>query len=283
MGLTMAGEPTFGVSSFESDDFTRTRERLHSDDFSALIYGRIGALRVKDFCSTAIRKRLLDEISTQSSEPYTYWPGTGAGDQQVYLGVRRVGEPFNASYSGSAAARDRYYVEAERQAHELSAPFSTDAHPMVRLRQEIGTLWPGGVRPAAFEGREMSQQLVRIVTAEESHLGSQQPHFDCLPQRYAPLEAQFAACIYLEMPSAQGALELWPVPRYSHAQIGAIDPSCDLRAMWPDPHSIVPTEGDLILFDTRRPHCVAGFTSGRRVSLHCFIGLTGEGGLVTWI
>ena len=126
------------------------------------------------------------------------------------------------------------------------------------------------------------RRIIRVVLAEESMIGARQPHFDCLPHAICPLAQQFAACVYLNTLAHGGELEIWSVPPRTALEISGIDSGTDLRRMLP-PSLLAPvSNGVLILFTARRPHCVRPFVEGERTSSHAFAGLTDAGRLVLW-
>jgi 2OG-Fe(II) oxygenase superfamily len=157
--------------------------------------------------------------------------------------------------------------------------FATPAlAPIDKLRLELDEQFDEGASVASFQGRKMLTGIARITRAASSHLSAEQPHFDALPEKYARLDAQLAANIYLQVPGAGGELEIWDVPPL-HPMSQVPD---DWRAMLPGSIKIRPQQGELIIFNCRRPHAVGEFTGTDRVTAQTFIGWQKEAGLQLW-
>jgi hypothetical protein len=93
----------------------------------------------------------------------------------------------------------------------------------------------------------------------------------------------YSANVYLDMPSSGGELSIWPVgfwnrwDFYRHASTLSLLKMQDshaqrkLRAVLPQPITIQPESGDLVLLCAQRPHAAEGFMVGTRVSMQAFI------------
>jgi hypothetical protein len=108
-------------------------------------------------------------------------------------------------------------------------------------------------------------------------------HTDASPQ----IDAQaglFTANVYLRTPSTGGELDVFSVSPgkldamyLGHYLKHAFDKQHRertqqvLRARLPAPCTIVVARGDLVVFNSGRPHAVRGFPEGRRVTLQTFI------------
>ena len=258
----------------------QSTQKLNEYLLLSLVRGERCVLRVPGFTGPNIRQRLLTYARQSSLDRYRVIVNSESGQTVRDLGVLRVGTPYNLTYSGGSL--DDYYVRAAVMRQALRDACAPDPDPICCLLHELNRFWPSGAALATFDGQEMNAGIIRVVRAEDSAVGASQPHFDCLPPFICPLIHQFAACIYLDTPTHGGELEIWDVPSKSAAEISEIDFRTDLRGMLP-PSTFVPVaNGDLIVFNSRRPHCVRPFAEGARISLHTFIGLTKLGQLVLW-
>jgi hypothetical protein len=118
----------------------------------------------------------------------------------------------------------------------------------------------------------------RITKASLSHLSADEPHFDALPERYLKLDSQFAANIYLKVPTSGGELEVWDVPPMKPL---AVVPK-NWRSSLPQSIKIKPNVGDLVIFNCRRPHAICSFSGEDRVTVQMFIGLQENQPLQLW-
>ena len=94
--------------------------------------------------------------------------------------------------------------------------------------------------------------------------------------------------IYLDVPQGGGELSIWNIrldsslssnPLYqliaSPETFGSELQQIIHRGI-PRPLVIKPNPGDLVILDTSRPHAVAGFERGRRISIQTFIRPEGK-------
>jgi hypothetical protein len=254
---------------------------LSSEAIAALTNGDVCALRIPDFSAPDVVSRLRDFLERADLEEYVYTSGAGASLQRTFLGVHRLGTPYNSTY-GDAERRTAYYQHALPDTRRVRGACDPYLSPIDRFRLELDEAWPGGAVLGRFDGHPMFAGMCRVVGAELSHLGGAQPHFDSLPPAVEPLVAQFSTNIYLDVPRTGGELELWDVPPLSPAEIARRRPDQDLRAELPPPILLKPRIGELIAFNTRRPHAVRAFPHGRRVSLQCFWGIRSDGTIAVW-
>merc|ERR1719436_459860 len=97
------------------------------------------------------------------------------------------------------------------------------------------------------------------------------------------IKQQFAANVYLDVPERGGELEIWDVEPLSCDAIVQLDQSKDIRSQLPtDSIKVRPVKGDLLLFNTRRPHAVCPFPNGTRTSMQTFIGCNDDKPLILW-
>ena len=256
-------------------------EVLDGESISALNDDKLLAVVVRNFYRPELAEDLSSKILS-SSEVAQYTHELADGDMlvQKYFGVDRLGFPFNLTYHAKEhdPLVEQYYREARvgiERMRTLSAP---GISPIDKLRLVLDEVYPDGATVAAFEGRKMLAGIGRITKAELSYMSAEQPHFDALPERYAQLDGQLAANIYLKVPDKGGELELWdvaPVNPLSEAPE-------DWRAVLPQSIKIKPEVGDLVIFNCRRPHAVCEFQGDDRVSVQMFMGYQKDKALLLW-
>lgn len=257
-----------------------TGYQLSEDALKGLIDDAFLAVVIKGYISDFASVHLAQGILSRAQlEPYTHEEAVGSTLIQSYYGVDRMGVPFNSTYGHyEDDVVQRYYnsIDSGRATlRSLAAPYP---NPIDLLRLDLDEKHAHGATVAAFEGCKMMAGIVRVTQSHLSHLGAAEPHFDALPPRYAQLATQFAANIYLQVPTEGGDLELWDVE--------PLEPGAQTPRLWrkvlPEPVVIQPQRGDLILFNCRRPHAVRSFEGQPRISAQMFIGQKPNGHLVMW-
>lgn len=203
---------------------------------------------------------------------------------QHYYGVDRVGLPFNLTYNAtpSSGIVEQYYNEALSSLLRMRHFVPGSLNPIDKLRLELDERFSAGATVAKFEGRKMLAGMCRITRPNSATLSNNQPHFDALPTRYAKLDVQLAANIYIRMPKVGGELELWDVESLNPLSQTPLD----WRAELPEPHIITPKTGELIIFNCRKPHAIRSFEGtpdiAERVTVQMFIGYQNGKPLQLW-
>jgi hypothetical protein len=258
-------------------------DRLDAQSVQHLLTGQALAIRVPEYCSVEAQRAALSFVRSQPQQDYEYVGAVQGKSVRIALGVKRIGTPFNSVYGPGASEEERaaYYRDAAPRIRALRFAMAPYLSPIDRLRVELDETWPQGANVGAFQGAKMFVGICRSTPAATSEAGTA-PHFDAPVPGIVALERQFAANAYLSVPDAGGELELWDVEPLTAEAIRAVDMTADLRKALPPPVTLKPRVRELIVFDTRRPHAVRGFTVGDRISLQCFIGVTPDRSLVLW-
>ncbi len=255
-------------------------EEIISEDIKKLVSSELSVLVIKNFYPKQVCRKIVKEVLSQPKdiEKYTHEVIVDGKVHQEYFGVDRLGVPFNLTYNGNALAKKRYYHDVTR-AHsnfrQLSKPLLA---PIDLLRLQLDERYNLGATIASFEGLKMRAGIIRITESKYSHMSEEQPHFDALPLKYAELNAQLAANIYLDVPEEGGELEVWDVQPLSPLDK---TPS-NWRNSLMEPIRIKPAEGDLIIFNCRMPHAIRSFKKGKRITAQVFIGIQQERPLQLW-
>lgn len=156
--------------------------------------------------------------------------------------------------------------------------------PLDKLRLELDEIFPQGatVTKHPKDGRPFVAGLARVMQGPTRHLEGFIHCDDIHP--LSPDEGLFSANLYLQLPGTGGGelliYDLEVRSRfefYQNASTLALLTTAGeagqdiLRARLPKPKMIKPAAGDLILICAQRPHAVAGFPLGTRVSIQSFI------------
>jgi hypothetical protein len=248
---------------------------------ASLFHDEVSVIIVKNFASPPDCDRFSALVrTTMTATPYTHEVYEDGTVKHLYFGVDRVGVPFNSTLTRENIyeATERYYSEALPAIRRIRSAWAPNLSPIDRLRLELDEQWPVGAHVAAFHGRSMFIGIVRVMQPASSDGSELFPHFDALPRAICPFEAQFAANVFMAVPPVGGELELWDVPPL---EPGAVLPA-DWRTIGGEAVAIKPQVGDLIIFNSRKPHAVRRFVGSDRVSLQTFIGYREGLPLLLW-
>lgn len=251
-------------------------KRLFNDEILAV---RVSNYYDKNVCNTVSQSFL----KSKKVECYHHEVSEDGKVQYIDYGVDRYGCSFNTTYNGDYSAIERYYGEAVPTIKEVRDIFSKNISPYDKFRLELDEVWNGSVGLANYEGKKMLAGIVRVMNRySESIKLEEQPHVDALPRKYKNLAGQFAVNIYLSIPKNGGELELWDVPSLDVESCLNLPSNYNWREVLPKSIIIKPRVGELVIFNTRKPHAVRRIFTGARVSIQSFIGLGYDHSLYLW-
>ena len=248
-------------------------QRLLTDEITALIIENYYPVN----SAGVIAEKL---IKSEVLANYTHETSTTNGLKQEYLGVDRVGFPFNLIYDKPDDDNliGQYYAAAKENISRIRLYSKPAITPIDKLRLELDENYTHGAMVADYQHKKMLAGIGRVSHADMSYMSEDPPHFDALPKRFAELSGQFAANIYLKVPGTGGELEIWDVPPLAPL-FSAPD---NWRAQLPQSIVIKPNVGDLIIFNCRRPHAIRSFKGEPRVTMQVFIGYKENQPLKLW-
>nr|MDT0253125.1 2OG-Fe(II) oxygenase [Endozoicomonas sp.] len=256
---------------------------LSTDSLTGLISGtNLCAIRKKCFLDNQLSSRLAQWfLNSDLTTPWLHEHYTNGSVIFVNYGVNRIGTPFNLTYGKGPDSEEKrkYYEDAPRITSQIRAVCEPDEYPIDTVCTRLNELWPEGAKIAEFENKKMFAGIGRITMADHKH--SHQPHFDSLPAEFG-LARQFSINVYLSVPPSGGELELWNYHPLSPEEISKTDQDMDWRSKLPPSFFVSPEIGELIMFDTRRPHAVKNFDKGSRVTLQVFLGYIPGKPLMLW-
>jgi hypothetical protein len=262
-----------------------TIDKLTEEVLRSFISDELCAIQIPRYCAPELSRRLAQWFAfSPELENYTHEIRNGNQVKYLEYGVERLGVPFNSTYGKEANSPEKllYYDSALSGLRRVREKCAPELSPIDKLRLELDELWPYGANVGAFEGRKMFVGIGRVMRAKTSGIAELQPHFDAVPEAIVNLRAQYAANIYLKLPAAGGELEIWDIPPIPLDQIEGESDNRDWRSKLPPSFLVTPREGDLIIFNTRRPHAIRSFAEGHRVTLQSFIGLAANHSLTFW-
>lgn len=250
-------------------------KKLFNDDVCVLI--------VRQYTSHKVCDKLTRFFTTVATEKYTHEIHKGNKIELNYYGVDRYGYPLNSTYVDQSKKKLNHYFKLAlptmKAIRNAAAPYLS---PIDKLRVEFDEIWPHTTNLGIINGKKVFCGIGRIMRPDLSNLSAQQPHFDLVPYPYFPkILRQYAANIYLNLPNVGGELEIWNVPPINRKNKFII-PS-DWRSILPESIKVKPCKGDLLLFNTCRPHAITQFNESKiRVSIQTFIGLSKDFKLFLW-
>ena len=260
-------------------------DKLSFDLLNDLFQDKICILLIRGYASREVCKNLNVFFVTYGKDEYTHEIRTNSQTELLYYGVDRYGYPLNSTYTDNSKEKLSYYFKQApntmRLIREAAYPYIS---PIDKLRVEFDEVWPYGSNIGVIDEKKTLCGIGRIMSAQLSHLSEEQPHFDSVPQHYFPgICKQFSANIYLNVPDHGGELEIWDVkPIDIDISNNLIVPK-DWRAVLPQSIKVKPEQGDLIIFNTRRPHAITKFEQAEpRTSIQTFIGLNKNLQIFLW-
>lgn len=265
--------------NFSPSNTSKIKELKELDALSLkqLIDGEILAIRIPDYICEKTSRSLNHYINeTVNLEEYSHETYEEGNIIQNFYGVHRWGTPFNSTYgkATNAQSRDKYYADAAQMRRLIDSICAPENAPIQELIEHVQRIWPDGAATASFQGEPMFCGIIRAMFPETAHLSETTPHVDCLPFSIAALEQQFSANIYIQIPPSGGELITWDTQPFSYAEIKKFEGIQLPKERLLKPLHIHPRKNELVIFNTRRPHAICGFDSGKRISIQSFIGYT---------
>jgi 2OG-Fe(II) oxygenase superfamily len=182
-------------------------------------------------------------------------------------------------------SKHSYFTNAVKWMNKIRSFFHPYLSPMDRLRYEISELWPHRVAvPINEKGQSYFAGMLRMMDPSFLYEGIAKTkgcvHID---DSNSPRKTRiFSANCYVSIPKNGGYLQIWNIPLNKKNRANPVMqliigfcfiPGAQdvIQRFLPKPLVIHPKAGDLVIFDTARPHAVAGFKKGRRINLQTFL------------
>ncbi len=264
-------------------------EKLTSEMLEALFTNRAAAIHIPKFCAASV----CDKIASMVLEQYEFRDlqseaTNGETKTDMYFGV---GLQCGVLWE-TEELRHRYFNEALpsmwsfRKALEGAGIGPTD-----KLRLELDELWKHGavILSHPFYRRKMLAGIGRLMRPSgmlEGLSDEGMVHMDTMPP-LSPRKGQFSANVYMTVPKSGGELVIYNlacspldyIRDYDFYQLFRhtfdVDKMADVqkkvRARLPAPIIIKPEQGDLVLFNSGRPHAVRAFHEPYRMTFQTFI------------
>ncbi|MCB1145084.1 MAG: hypothetical protein KDK54_22765, partial [Leptospiraceae bacterium] len=225
------------------------------------------AVRVKNFCSQNVLDHAVKRLTSLGKEDYINAEGVGK--------IKGIGSAYFEATD--AASRSEYHQTAVDSIEKVREVFSPYLSPVDQVRLSLDEQWNKGASLLRTDEGPHFVGLTRAITT------SILPHEDKLERDNPELVkkvnyvGQFAFNTYLTNAPGQGEIRLWDqtLPDEVYDEMRRDSYGIDPSLLPPPSCVIVPTPGDLILFNARKLHAV-GHSSELRLSSSGFILYGGE-------
>ncbi len=249
-------------------------EALSRDSLAALFHNEIPAIRIKDFASRAECSAFAKAVRAAPIRYYSVMPPVG------YIGMAQYEYRWNQP-------KEKYFQDVAAANLVFRRVSSNSFDPLERVinllqlhcDQRVGVAHEPGHGPY-YAG------IVRIASGG-IRLHADYAPFNSPDYSIGAIDAQLGWNFFAEQPVKGGETTVhnrpWnPTPRGSEIP-ASYDLPRDLIA-GASTHIYAPTVGDVVIFNTRNPHEVAGgeADAGDRVSIGSFIGRMPDGSLALW-
>ncbi|AJO77394.1 MULTISPECIES: 2OG-Fe(II) oxygenase [Pseudomonas] len=249
-------------------------ERLDETCIKKLAHEQVLALRIKNFLPHSQALQLGDKILTPGFEGYINAPSIG-----------RIGMAFYEAENQPLLIED-YFERATANITELRTRCAPYASPVDTLRCMLDESWPAGAHLETLYGRKMYVGLSRVVKPGVCFLAHHDIFAKDAPDSFQAhsLEAQFACNLYLNMPDAGGALQMWDhdISPDQFDDMRGDSYGIDPGLLGTPALEVRPEPGDFIMFNSRRMHAVTPGVASPRLSLSFFVGYRGSSSPLTF-
>jgi hypothetical protein len=243
-------------------------KKLNQHALKQLASGEVLAIRIKEYLSSDLSRKLADKIMMSGYAHYINAPSIG-----------RIGMAFYEA-ENEPELLNTYFEQAHGHIENLRERCLPYTSPIDRLRCELDEAWPAGANLENLYGQKMFIGLSRVVEPDVYFLAHHDIFAKDAPHSFhaKSLQAQFACNVYLDMPDEGGELEIWEqemLPAEFDALRGdsyGISP----ELLGKPSLRLKPNCGELILFNSRKMHAVAPSVNSSRLSLSCFVGYRGD-------
>ena len=265
----------------EREQLTRDHVRafmsteLDASQLDTMSRGEALAIHVRSFFDPAVAARVAGSLRAEHRELWHLGPYRT--DMSYLYGV-----PMQVA-GKSAASLAAYYDDAVPTMRRIRALFAPNPSPIDKLRLELDELWPAGAMIHHDGGCKRIAGLLRAMRCEDLIEGRAAVDGACHIDDEGMGPRQCSALLYLQVPDTGGELSIWnikPDPRNAKnglfaliAKKAFVQGAQEIihEVLGPPSHVIRGQPGDLVIFDTARPHAVRGFATGSRLAIQTFV------------
>ncbi len=234
-----------------------------------LLEEKILAIRIPNFISKEICNFSAKKILDRSDKGY-------------FNKAKEIGRIGLAHFEVNSIEKfNEYHDNALKNTERLRDIFDPYLSPIDKLRLKLEEVWPAGAGLEILYGRKCFVGICRIIDPSVSLLA----HNDRLdrdsPDSYqaASLLGQLSANIFVQVPDHGGGLLLWdkgPSSEEEYIKLKNGKYGIQHEVLGDPALTIHPTQGDLVIFNTRKYHGVAPGVGASRINVGMFIGYKGN-------
>lgn len=237
----------------------------------ALLANDVAAVRVPNFVTTDV---CTESAAAIEAHGFGYY-------QNVEPPIGRIG----ITQYEHRTAQEEYFHKACAANDARARLFSKTADPVMLVIDALSEAWGSSVELATEPGGgSYFAGVVRII--REALIHCDWAPYDAAGWAIGSISAQLTWNIYYTLTASGGETTIfkrpWTIDLQTFANIGdygysptAVD-GFDRRVIAPD-------QGELMIFNSRNPHCVSGaFGAGQRITASSFIGRMPSDTLVLW-
>ncbi|GAB3143805.1 hypothetical protein GCM10027290_20740 [Micromonospora sonneratiae] len=243
-------------------------EKLTVDSLARLIRGEVELIWHRGYYPAVLCQQALPRITTECE----------AAGYTLTDDFQSLGTSLGEAAENTTNAERYLATAAETTALIRQKIFDGQLSPTDLLRLDVDELWPYGATVARYRGQTMLPGIIRRWPGG-AHAN---PHID---QRDIPLLESYRLTrrigvnVYLQVPEPGngGEIDFWGIfsSEAEYVSRKRADYGLDRTALG-DPHfSVLPGQGDLLMFDAARVHGVRRVERGARVTAACFLGVRG--------
>lgn len=248
-------------------------QTLDTEVLNLLLNERVSVVCIHGFYPAELCEPFSDWLSGHSDRTVyghnAIDPDSGKVQLRDYL-VDRIGEPRNRliGKAGDAPEWGEYFRKGEELRKEVEQ-LTRQQHPIQMLIDMLNQIWAHGAKRERIHGNDSPAGIGRVTRPARD--GKSHPMEDPHVDGPWPCAVHLSANVYFSLPRHGGELETFCGPSLSAEEMRGIGFAHRFRETHPVSELLKPEVGDLVIINTRRPHAVVAFSSGRRVSYACFI------------
>lgn len=245
----------------------RLADELSATSLNQLAAGDVDVIWHRSFYRPEQCEKVLPAI-TAACETATY---------TLTVDLQSIGTSVGEAAESEANHR-RYLSEAPATTRRIRDDILDGVlAPVDRLRLLLDELWPHGATVARDASGD--RHLLPGILRRWPSGGHANPHIDQTETSvlgHLGLRRRIGCNVYMQLPGVGGGgeIEFWPrIAADEYARMRRPDYGLDRSKLGEPAFSVLPSQGDLVMFDASLIHGVAAIRGGARVTAACFVGV----------
>jgi len=271
-------------------------DNLCRETLAELFNNEISAIHIPNYINKANSSVITKSILKKKLEN---WNVSTALDELKLSDVDVFGMPFSQALR-TQSDWEKYFNNSSMVENFLNEHCKDHISPIRKFINNIEEVYSLGMKVREFHKFKMTPGVIRVMHAAGNEVKQFLPlncHVDTLPL-LSKNTGLYSVNIYFNVPSAGGEIFIWNPNFNSYHQLiqhwllvkllylqqSYLMPELQniIQESLPKPHKIKIKSGDLILFNTARPHAIGEFAKGSRVSYQAFLNFTRNNPIEIW-